>query len=45
MKRIAFILAGIFVGIIALLESSRKHTRSVNHIPDREMDNDVWLGN
>ena len=45
MKRIAFILAIMFVGIIALLESSSKHKRRMNYMPDRESEyDDVWWG-
>lgn len=43
MKRVAFILVIMFVGIIAFLENSSKQKRAVNFIEDNELEyDDVW---
>jgi hypothetical protein len=45
MKKIAFLLGIMFVGIIILLESSGKHKRIADYVRNTERDDDVWLGN
>ena len=46
MKRIAFILGIMFVGIIALLENSSKQKRRMNYMPQSEQEyDDVWWDN
>ena len=46
MKRIVFLLGILFVGIIALLESSNKHKRQLKYTPDAALEyDDVWWDN
>lgn len=47
MKRIMFLLGILFIGVIALLETSGKHKRQVNYTPANtalEYD-DAWWDN
>ncbi len=46
MKRILFLLGILFVGIIALLETSGKHKRQVTYTSDTVLEyDDAWWDN
>ncbi len=45
MKRLAFLLGLMVIGILVLLESSEKKSQNSEQLQHQQTDEDVWLGN